>query len=112
MVTKNPETKRGTPIKIEAVKVEGATRGSDERNPNGSFGGGFGQREGGLFLFRIQSFRKADGQTQGIVVPDRKLRPDLQFDAFVPDSAQGVGKGELRVSIATKTESEIAQAPR
>ena len=68
---------------------------SDEGNPNDCFGGGLGQWEGGLFLVRIQSVRKTDGQTHGIVVPDRKLRPDLKFDPLVPDPTESLREARI-----------------
>ena len=43
MVTMNPETERGTPIKIKAVKMERTTRGAHERNSNECFGRGLGE---------------------------------------------------------------------
>src|SRR6202035_4491656 len=53
LVTMDPEPKRGAPIKIKAADVERATRPCDERNLDGSFRVGPGQREGGLFLLLL-----------------------------------------------------------
>jgi hypothetical protein len=53
--------------------------------------------------------RKANGQADGIVAPDNKLRPNLEFYALVPDPADRVGQRELQTPITTEAKSEIAK---
>ena len=65
--------------------MEGAARGSDERDSNNCFGGCRRKWEGYLFLVRSKLLRKTDGQPDRIVVPNRKLRPDFKFDPLIPD---------------------------
>ena len=109
LVTMNPETERRTPIIIEALKwkVPRAvpTKGirintSDEVLVSGKVvcSSSGSNPSGKRTARRTEPLRWTD-----------TLRPDLQFYAFVPDSAESIGKRELQVSITTKAESKIAK---
>ena len=90
--------------------MERAACDSHERNSNGSFGGRLGAAEEWSVPVPVPIRPENESaRPYRIVMSDRKLRSDLQFNAFVPNPTDSFGKRELQVSIATEAKAPDRQ---